>query len=159
MMVTQPRVPKCRQYSQFNCPKGEITRHFHNVAQNGMIPCHSHLNGGVWSDQSNQNKRNQRGVLTLEQGLSKEHSITKRLPHKWSWPIRTIKVFESYANASSNQLEVVITQDDCRTRLLRPLIWNSLLCTTVQCYITISTGATHRKGQSISQQVQANCIT
>jgi hypothetical protein len=30
----------------------------------------------VWSDQSNQNKRNQGGVLTLEQGLSKEHSIT-----------------------------------------------------------------------------------
>ncbi len=29
----------------------------------------------------------------------------------------------------------------------------------VQCYITINTGATHRKGKSISQQVQANCIT
>ncbi len=39
--------------------------------QDEMIACHSHLNEGVWSDQSNQNKRNQRGVLTLEQGLSK----------------------------------------------------------------------------------------
>jgi hypothetical protein len=45
------------------------------AGQDRMIACHSHLNGGVWSDQSNQNKRNQRDVLTLEQGLSKEHSI------------------------------------------------------------------------------------
>jgi hypothetical protein len=43
----------------------------------------------------------------------------------------------------------VITQDNCQTRQLRPLNWNSLLCTAVQCYITISTGATYRKGQSI----------
>ena len=41
------------------------------AGQDGMIACHSHLNGGVWSDLSNQNKRNQRGVLTLEQVLSK----------------------------------------------------------------------------------------
>jgi hypothetical protein len=70
-----------------------------------------------------------------------------------------LKVFESYRNASSNQPGAVITQDNCQTRLLRPLIWNSLLCTPVQCYITISTGAAHRKGQSISWQIQANCIT
>jgi hypothetical protein len=30
----------------------------------------------VWSNQGNQNKRKERGVLTLEQGLSKEYSIT-----------------------------------------------------------------------------------
>jgi hypothetical protein len=46
------------------------------AGQDGMIARHSHLNGGMWSDQSNQHKLNQRGVLTLEQGLSKEHSIT-----------------------------------------------------------------------------------
>ncbi len=90
----------------------------------------------------------------------KEHSITWRLPHKWSWPIQTIWiVFESYTNAANNWPGAVITPDNCQTRLLRPLIWNSLLCTAVQCYITINTGATCRKGQSIPQQVQANCIT
>jgi hypothetical protein len=62
-----------------------------------------------------------------------------------------LKVFESYTNASSNQLEAVTTQDKCQTRSLRPLIWN-LPYTTVQCYI-ISTGATNRQGQSISRQV------
>jgi hypothetical protein len=41
------------------------------AGQDGMIARHSHLNGGVRSDQSNQNKRNQRGALTLERGLSK----------------------------------------------------------------------------------------
>ena len=41
------------------------------AGQDGMIAHHPHLNGEVWSDQSNQNKRNQRGALTLEQGLSK----------------------------------------------------------------------------------------
>ncbi len=41
------------------------------AGQDGMTACHSHLNGGVWSDQSNPIKRNQRGALTLEQGLSK----------------------------------------------------------------------------------------
>ena len=41
------------------------------AGQDGMIAHHSQLNGGVWSDQCNQNKRNQRGALTLEQGLSK----------------------------------------------------------------------------------------
>jgi hypothetical protein len=41
------------------------------AGQDGMSTCHSHLNRGVWSDQSYQNKRNQRGALTLEQGLSK----------------------------------------------------------------------------------------
>jgi hypothetical protein len=46
------------------------------AGKDGMIACHSLLNGGVWSDQSNQNKRNQRGVLTLERGPLKEHSIT-----------------------------------------------------------------------------------
>ncbi len=55
-------------------------------------------------------------------------------------------VFESYTNASNNWPGAVITQDNCRTRLLRPLIWNSLLWTAVQCYITISTGMTCRKG-------------
>jgi hypothetical protein len=35
------------------------------TGQDGMIAHHSHLNGGVWSDQSNQGKRNQRGVLKL----------------------------------------------------------------------------------------------
>ena len=45
------------------------------AGQDGMIARHSHLSGGVGPDQSNQNKRKQRGVLTLEQGLSKEHSI------------------------------------------------------------------------------------
>ncbi len=40
------------------------------AGKDGMIARHSHLNGGVWSDQSNQNKRNQRGALILEQGLS-----------------------------------------------------------------------------------------
>jgi hypothetical protein len=33
MMVTKPRVPRCRQYSQVNHPKRVITRHFHNMAQ------------------------------------------------------------------------------------------------------------------------------
>jgi hypothetical protein len=49
-----------------------ITWHKTNVTagQDGMIARHSHLNGGVWSDQNNQNKRNQRGALTQEQGLS-----------------------------------------------------------------------------------------
>jgi hypothetical protein len=41
------------------------------AVQDGMIAHHSHLNGGVLSDQSDQNKRNQRGVLALERGLSK----------------------------------------------------------------------------------------
>ncbi len=43
--------------------KGVITRHFHNMAQtnvtsgqDGMIARHSHLNGRVWLDQSNQSK-------------------------------------------------------------------------------------------------------
>jgi hypothetical protein len=78
MMVTKPRVTRCRQYSQLNRPKGvkqdtSITWHNTNVTvgQDGMITCHSHLNGGVWSDQSYQNKRNQRGAQTLERGLSK----------------------------------------------------------------------------------------
>ncbi len=102
---------------------------------------------------------NQRSALTLEQGLSKEHLITLRLPHKWSWSIQTnLIVFESYTNASANCPGAVITQDNCQTRLLRHLIWNSLLCTAVQCYITISTDATHRKGLFISRQVQAKCI-
>ncbi len=39
-------------------------------------------------------------------------------------------------DASSNQLRAVITQDNCQTTLLRPLIWN-LLCTAVQCYISL----------------------
>jgi hypothetical protein len=56
-----------------------------------MIARHSHLNGGVWSDLGNQKRRNQRGVLTLERGVSKEYSIMQRLPHEYSWPIRTIK--------------------------------------------------------------------
>ncbi len=30
-----------------------------------MIACHSHLNKGAWSDQSNQSKRNQRGVCVF----------------------------------------------------------------------------------------------
>ncbi len=34
MMSTKPRVTRCRQYSWFNRPKGVITRHFHNMAQN-----------------------------------------------------------------------------------------------------------------------------
>ncbi len=41
------------------------------AGQDGMNTHHSHLNGGMWSDQSYQHKRNQRGALTLEQGLSK----------------------------------------------------------------------------------------
>ncbi len=41
------------------------------AGQDGMIACRPYLNGGVRSDQSNQNKRNQRGAQTLEQGLSK----------------------------------------------------------------------------------------
>jgi hypothetical protein len=52
-----------------------MTWHKTNVnvtaGQDRMIARHSHLNGGVWSDQSNQNKRNQRGAITLKQGLSK----------------------------------------------------------------------------------------
>jgi hypothetical protein len=50
-----------------------MTWHYTNVTtgQDRMIAHHSHLNGEVWSDQSNQNKRNQRGALTLERGLSK----------------------------------------------------------------------------------------
>ncbi len=63
MMVTKPRVKRCRQYLQCNHPKGVITRHFHawhktnvTAGQDGMIACHPHLNGGVWSDQSNQRK-------------------------------------------------------------------------------------------------------
>jgi hypothetical protein len=47
------------------------------AGQDGMIACHSHLNGGVWSDQSYQNKRNQRGALTLEQGPSKSNQSRK----------------------------------------------------------------------------------
>jgi hypothetical protein len=38
--------------------------------QDGMIAHHSYLNEGVWSDQSDQSKRNQRGALTLEWGQS-----------------------------------------------------------------------------------------
>jgi hypothetical protein len=34
MMVTKLRVTRCRQYLQHNHPKGVITRHFHNMAQN-----------------------------------------------------------------------------------------------------------------------------
>ncbi len=49
------------------------------AGQEGMIACHSHLNGGVWSDQSNQRKKNQRGFLTLKQDPLKEHSIMSRL--------------------------------------------------------------------------------
>jgi hypothetical protein len=41
------------------------------AGQDRMIACHSHLIGRVWSDQSNQSKRNQRGVLTPEQGTLK----------------------------------------------------------------------------------------
>jgi hypothetical protein len=59
-----------------------------------------------------------------------------------------LKVLKSYTNASINQLRAVITQDNCQTRVLRPLIWN-LLCTAVQCY-NISTGGTYRQGQSTS---------
>ncbi len=45
----------------------------------------------------------------------KEHSITSRLPHKWSWPIQTILiVIESYTNAANNWPGAVITQDNCR---------------------------------------------
>jgi hypothetical protein len=33
-IVTKPRVARCRQYLQFNHPKGVITRRFHNMAQN-----------------------------------------------------------------------------------------------------------------------------
>ncbi len=47
------------------------------AGQDGMIAHHSHLNGGVWSDQSYQNKRNQRGALTLEQALSKSNQSRK----------------------------------------------------------------------------------
>jgi hypothetical protein len=47
------------------------------AGQDGMIAPHSHLNGGVWLDQSYQNKRNQRGALTLERGLSKSNQSRK----------------------------------------------------------------------------------
>jgi hypothetical protein len=36
-------------------------------------------------------KGTKRGVLTLERGPSKEHSIMERLLYKWSWPIQTIE--------------------------------------------------------------------
>ncbi len=42
------------------------------AGQDGMIACHSHFNEGVWSDQSNQRKKKQRSVLTLEQGPLRE---------------------------------------------------------------------------------------
>ncbi len=166
MMVTKPRVTRCRQYSQLNRPKGLITRHFHNMAQ---YKCDRWARRNECSPLSPQWRSVVRPKLPKQKEPKrypnsgtrsiKEHSITLRLPHKWSWPTRTIqKVFENYTNAS-NWPGAVITQDNCWTRLLRPLIWNSLLCTAVQCYITSSTGATYRKGQSISWQVQANCIT
>jgi hypothetical protein len=61
-----------------------------------------YLNGGVWSDQSNQRKGTKKypnsGVSSI-----KEHSITLKQPHKWSWPIQTILiVFERYTNAAIN---------------------------------------------------------
>jgi hypothetical protein len=57
------RSKRCRQYLQRNRPKGVITWHFHNMAQNnvttgqdGMIAHHPYLNEGMWSDQSYQRK-------------------------------------------------------------------------------------------------------
>ncbi len=72
------------------------------TAGQGMIAHHSHLNEGVWSDQSNQNKRNQRGVLTLEQGLSKSIQIRKDYLTSGLGLSGLLKVFESKTNASSN---------------------------------------------------------
>ncbi len=53
-----------------------------------------------------------------------------------------LKVFESYTDASGNLLKAVITQDDCPTKSLRPLIWN-LLWTVVQYRITLLVLAQH----------------
>ncbi len=73
------------------------------AGQDGMIAHHSHLNEGVWSDQSNQNKRNQRGALTLEQGLSKSIQSRKDYLTRGLGLSRLFeKSFESYTNASSN---------------------------------------------------------
>jgi hypothetical protein len=61
------------------------------AGQDRMIAHYSHLIGRVWSDQSNQSKRNQKGVLTLEQGPLKSIQSCKDYYDKWSWPIRTIQ--------------------------------------------------------------------
>ncbi len=78
-MVTNPRVARCKQYAQFKCPK-EVKQHRHFLGmvqhyhdcwarRNNCLPVSLHLR--VWSDQSNQCKRNQKDTLALEQGPSK----------------------------------------------------------------------------------------
>ncbi len=89
-----------------------------------------------------------------------EHSITQRLLWQMvlAYPDYS-KVFESYTRMlpetawSSN-----ITQDNCWTRSVKTLTRN-LLRTAVQYYgaLLVHT-VTYRQGQSISWQVQANCI-
>jgi hypothetical protein len=56
-MVTKPRVKGADNTRDVTAQKGVITRHFHNMAQtnvtagqDGMIACHPHLDGEVWSD-------------------------------------------------------------------------------------------------------------
>ncbi len=78
MMVTKPRVKRCRQYLQCNHPNGVITRHFHIMAQNECDPWARRNDCLLPSPQwrsvvrpKQPKERNQRGALTLEQGLSK----------------------------------------------------------------------------------------
>jgi hypothetical protein len=74
---------KCRQYLQLNRPKGGITRHFPNMAQkycdrwarrNDCSPPLPQRRSVVKPKLLKE--RDQRSALALEQGLSKEHSVT-----------------------------------------------------------------------------------
>ncbi len=161
MMVTKPRVTRCRQYSQ----KGVITRHsitWHKTMW--LLGKTEWLLATLTSmEECGQTKITKaRGPKRFPK--SGTRSIKRAFNHvKATWWVvlaylDCLKVFENYIDASSNQLGAVMTQDNCQTSSLRPLIWNLLLCTVVQCYITISTGAKYRKGQSISWQVQASLV-
>ncbi len=61
------------------------------TGQDGMIACHSHLIGQCGQTKVTKAKRNQQGVLTLEQGPLKSIQSRKDYYNKWSWPIRTIQ--------------------------------------------------------------------
>jgi hypothetical protein len=73
------------------------------AGQDRVIACHSHLIGRVWSDQSNQSKRNQQsgpnsGTRSIE-GAFNQVKATLQVVLAY---LDYFKVFESFTDASSN---------------------------------------------------------
>jgi hypothetical protein len=131
LQVIDPRVTRRRHNHDLTTQKGVITRCFHGMVEhyrdhwarwNDCLP----LSPWVWSDQSNQIKRNHSVSYLWYKVYQRAFNHVKTpIIRVLAYPDHS-KVFESYTDTSSNELGTVTTWGYCQLRSLRPSRWNLL---------------------------------